>query len=56
MSSPPTPTTTASTTRTTNTPEPCDEALKGQLCRSSLVNFHYGDGILNDLAPTCGRR
>lgn len=36
------------------TPEPCDEALKGQLCRSSLVYFHYGDGILNDLVQNLG--
>lgn len=36
------------------TPEPCDEALKGQLCRGSLVYFHYGDGPITDLAQNFG--
>lgn len=36
------------------TPEPCDEALKGQLCRGSLVHFAYGDGPLNDLVQNLG--
>lgn len=36
------------------TPEPCDEALKGQLCRGSLVHFAYEDGPLNDLVQNLG--
>lgn len=36
------------------TPQPCDEAFKGQLCRASLVYFHYGDGFINDLVQNLG--
>jgi hypothetical protein len=36
------------------TPQPCDEAFKGQLCRSSLVYFHYGDGFINDVVQNVG--
>lgn len=36
------------------TPEPCDEALKGQECRASLVHFAYEDGPLNDLVQNLG--
>jgi len=36
------------------TPEPCDEAWKGQLCRASLVSFHYGDDFLTNLAQNLG--
>jgi hypothetical protein len=36
------------------TPQPCDEAFKGQLCRASLVYFHYGDGFINDVVQNVG--
>lgn len=36
------------------TPEPCDEANKGQLCRASIVHFHYGDGFITDLVQNVG--
>lgn len=36
------------------TPQPCDEAFKGQLCRGSLVYFHYGDGFINDVVQNVG--
>jgi hypothetical protein len=36
------------------TPEPCDEAWKGQLCRSSLVYFHYGNDAFTNLVQNLG--
>ena len=36
------------------TPEPCDEALKGQLCRGSVVFYHYGNGPLVSLVQSLG--
>jgi hypothetical protein len=36
------------------TPDVCDEAWKGQLCRASLVHFAYEDGLIKDLAQFIG--
>ena len=36
------------------TPDPCDEALKGQLCRGSLVYFSYENGVGDDIAQSLG--
>jgi len=36
------------------TPDPCDEALKGQLCRASLVYFSYEGGVGDDIVQSLG--
>lgn len=36
------------------TPEPCDEAFKGQLCRASIAFFHYGNGFITDVVQNVG--
>lgn len=36
------------------TPDPCDEALKGQKCRASLVYFAYENGAFDNLVQNLG--